>query len=167
MDNGSENGNHPEPANANGAGMDGRRKDPQLEIHQKIKFFKMKKNAVGWFEIPVANMDRAIKFYETVLGIKLSRNTMGPLDMALFPMDEEAIGSSGSLVHHTEFYKPSRDGVLIYLSSMSNDISDELSRVEGAGGEILIPRRQISEDVGFMAVCIDTEGNRIAFHSRK
>jgi predicted enzyme related to lactoylglutathione lyase len=124
------------------------------------------KNAVGWFEIPVSNMDRAVKFYETVLGYKLSRNKFDKLEMAWFPSLEKP-GSSGSLVHHPDFYKPSQDGVLIYFSSSSGDLNNELSKVESASGKILIPKRQVSEEYGYMAVILDTEGNRIALHSAK
>ncbi len=126
----------------------------------------MIKNAVGWFEIPVLDMDRAISFYETLFTIKLDRHLMGPLEMAWFPSDEKAIGSAGSLVYNIEFYTPSKDGTLIYFSSKSNDIRDELSRVEKAGGEIIIPRKLIAEGIGYMAVILDSEGNRIALHSR-
>jgi len=31
--------------------------------------------------------------------------------------------------------------------------------------KILVPKTQISEDYGYMAMFIDTEGNRIALHS--
>jgi predicted enzyme related to lactoylglutathione lyase len=127
----------------------------------------MDKNVVGWFEIPVADMARAIKFYETVLDIKIERHEMGPLDMGWFPMVQDGIGSAGSLVYHKEFYKPSQDGVLVYFTAQSGDLSNELSRVEDAGGKVLIPRRQVSEEYGYMAVILDTEGNRIALHSRK
>ncbi|CAN5526732.1 VOC family protein [soil metagenome] len=123
-------------------------------------------NMVGWFEIPVTDMDRAIKFYEEVFSINLSRNTMGPLEMAWFPFNEKAIGSSGSLVHHAEHYKPSTDGVLIYFSSRTGDLEDELAKIEPAGGQILVPKTLIAEDIGYMAVFMDTEGNRIALHSR-
>jgi predicted enzyme related to lactoylglutathione lyase len=127
----------------------------------------MKKNAVGWFEIPVTDMDRAVKFYETVFDIRLSRNLFGKLEMAWFPEVENGMGSAGSLVFNEEFYKPSEDGVLIYFTARSGDISIELERVEKAGGKIIMPRKQISEEYGYMALIIDTEGNRIALHSRK
>ena len=127
----------------------------------------MKNNAVGWFEIPVENMDRAMAFYEKVLDLKLDRNKMGPLDMAWFPWTEEGAGSPGSLVHNSEFYKPSADGVLIYLTAHSGDLSNELARVEEAGGKIQIPKTKISDEYGFMAVIFDSEGNRVALHSRR
>lgn len=127
----------------------------------------MDSNVVGWFEIPVTDIDRAIKFYETILGISLSRNKMGPLDMAWFPWVEGGIGAAGSLVCNEDFYRPSTDGTLVYLNSPAGDLSVELARVEDAGGKILVPRTLIKEDIGYMAVFLDTEGNRVAFHSRQ
>ena len=119
---------------------------------------------VGWFEIPTADMERAIKFYETVFDCKLDRNTMGEFDMAWFPFDDEMKGAGGSLVHH-EMYIPSEKGTLVYFSS--EDIDTELSKIEKAGGKILREKTEISPDIGFMAFFVDTEGNRIALHSRK
>lgn len=126
----------------------------------------MKNNIVGWFEIPVSNMERAIKFYETVIGVKLDRNQMGPLDMAWFPWVDGGYGSGGALVYHDEFYKPSTDGVVIYLSALSGDLANELAKVEAAGGKVLQEKTKISDEHGFMALFLDSEGNRLALHSR-
>ncbi len=126
----------------------------------------MKNNVVGWFEIPVENMERAIKFYEHVLGLKMDRNQMGPLDMAWFPWKEDKPGTPGSLVHFPSAYKPSTDGVLIYLTAHSGDLDHELARVEDGGGKVLQGKTHISEDYGYMALIIDSEGNRVALHSR-
>lgn len=123
-------------------------------------------NIVGWFEIPVLDMDRAIKFYQSVFQIELTRAQMGPLDMAWFPYFENTIGSGGSLVYDPEQYKPSADGVLIYLTTPTGDLNKDLEKIEKEGGKILSPRKLISEDHGYMAVFLDTEGNRIALHSR-
>ena len=128
---------------------------------------EIKQNVVGWFEIPVTNMARAIKFYEIVFNFMLSRNQMGPLDMAWFPWVENGMGSAGSLVYHKDFYKPSADGVVIYFSTQTGVLNDELSRVEKAGGKVLMPRKLIYEEIGYMGVFLDSEGNRIALHSRK
>jgi predicted enzyme related to lactoylglutathione lyase len=126
----------------------------------------MKNNVVGWFEIPVENMDRAIKFYEEVFDFKLDRNQMGPFDMAWFPRITEGLGSGGSLVHFPAAYKPSTEGVLVYFTAHSGDLANELSRVEKAGGKVLQGKTQISEEHGFMALFTDSEGNRVALHSR-
>ncbi|BAO43736.1 VOC family protein [Thiolapillus brandeum] len=122
-------------------------------------------NAVGWFEIPVTDMERAIGFYETVLGYTLERHKLEAIDMAWFPMSPEGYGAMGSLVFNEEFYKPSIEGTLVYFSSPSGDLRNELDRIEAAGGKILVPRRAISDEYGYMAICLDTEGNRIALHS--
>jgi len=127
----------------------------------------MKNNVVGWFELPVNDMERAIKFYETVFELKLSRNQMGPLDMAWFPWVDDGAGAPGSLVHYPDFYTPSSNGPLIYFTAHSGDLSNELSRVEGAGGQVIQEKKLITEDVGFMGLFTDTEGNRVAMHSRK
>lgn len=121
-------------------------------------------NLCGWFEIPVLDMERAMKFYETVFKIKLSRHNLGLLDMAWFPTEREKYGATGTLVHNKEYYKPSKDGVLIYFSC--DDLDNELSRVEKAGGKILQKKKALGEH-GFMALLIDSEGNRIALHSMK
>jgi predicted enzyme related to lactoylglutathione lyase len=124
-----------------------------------------RQNAAVWFEIPVTDMDRAIRFYERVLGIKLDRHTMGALDMAWFPWAGEASGAAGCLVRHPDFYRPSSDGVLVYLAAPSGDLSTELERVEGAGGRLLAAKKRISPEHGHMALLEDSEGNRVALHS--
>ena len=122
---------------------------------------------VGWFEIPVNDMDRAVRFYNDVFQINIAVHPMGDLIMGWFPFAEnpEAKGASGSLVYHKELYKPSKEGTLIYFTSRTGDINDELSRIEKAGGKILKPKTQISPDLGYMALFLDTEGNRVALHS--
>ena len=122
---------------------------------------------VGWFEIPVTDMKRAMKFYEEVFEVKLQYHDFGEEQMAWFPApeDPEAKGAGGSLVYHKDFYKPSAEGVLIYFSC--EDVSNELSRVTPSGGKVLHQKTLIAEDIGYMAVFTDTEGNRIALHSRK
>lgn len=127
----------------------------------------MRNNVVGWFEIPVEKMGRAISFYEKVFDLKLDLHKMGPLEMAWFPWIEDTSGSPGSLVCYPDAYKPSADGVLIYLTAHSGDLNNELARVEAVGGKILQEKTEISADYGFMALIIDSEGNRIALHSRQ
>ena len=126
----------------------------------------MNKNVVGWFEIPVGDLERGIKFYEKVLDLKLTRTDMGSFQMAEFPSIENGMGAPGSLIYSEGNYHPSQDGILIYFTSPSGDVKNEMQRVEEAGGKVLRPKTQISEDVGYMGLFIDSEGNRIAIHSR-
>ena len=120
-------------------------------------------NIVGWFEIPVSNMERAIKFYESLFNVKLTRETMGGIDMAWFPGDMEGPGASGD----PQRVKPSKDGTLVYFSSQYGDVARELSKVKELGGTIIQNKTLITDDIGYMAICLDTEGNRIALHSQK
>lgn len=127
----------------------------------------MEANMVGWFEIPVADMDRAKIFYETVFGIKIHVEKFGETLMGWFPFPKnpQARGAGGSLVQNSGFYHPSDKGTLIYFSSL--EITDELNRVNEAGGKVLQEKTLIRDDIGFMALFLDCEGNRIALHSRE
>lgn len=127
----------------------------------------MKTNMVGWFEIPVSNMDRAKLFYETVFDIKIQIEQFGDTKMGWFPFaeDPEARGAGGALVQNEQFYKPMANGTLIYFSSP--EITYELVKVEEAGGVILQEKTLIREDIGYMALFLDSEGNRIALHSKE
>ena len=129
----------------------------------------MNSQMVGWFEIPVLNMERAIQFYNKVFNIEIKAQQFGPTAMGWFPFadNQEAKGSAGTLIHNPEHYKPSDQGTLIYFTSRSGDLNDELGRIEAAGGTILKVKTQISEEHGFMGLFLDTEGNRIALHSLK
>ncbi len=126
----------------------------------------MEANMVGWFEIPVTDMDRARKFYESVFDLKIQVQDLNELQMGIFPFAEGKPGAWGALVKHPDFYHPSNsDGPLLYFSS--KDVKIQADRVERAGGKVLQPKKLISEGVGYMALFIDSEGNRIALHSRQ
>jgi len=124
----------------------------------------MKSNPVAWFEIPVTDMQRAKTFYEKVLDIEIHVTDFGGILMGWFPTAGEASGAPGSLVQQ-ESYVPSHHGTLVYFSS--EDLQTELNRIEEAGGKILQPKTQISEEHGYMGVFEDCEGNRVALHSSK
>lgn len=125
----------------------------------------MEHNMVGWFEIPVTDMPRAKKFYEAVFEITISVQDFNGTLMGWFPFVESKGGASGSLIQN-EAYEPSeKKGVLIYFSS--EDVTHQLERIPQAGGKIVQSKTQISEEIGYMAIFVDTEGNRIALHSRK
>jgi predicted enzyme related to lactoylglutathione lyase len=95
---------------------------------------ELQRNMVGWFEIPVNDMDRAIAFYQTVFDISISKHQMGPLLMGWFPALDNKPGAQGSLVYNKEFYTTSKiEGVLIYFTSQAADCAVELARVEKAG----------------------------------
>ena len=129
----------------------------------------MEVNMISWFEVPVLDMDRAKKFYEEVFKIEISINEFGGVLMGWFPPAEDitAPGISGSLVKSEGNYIPSAThGSVVYFNSQSGDISDELSRVEAAGGKVLQDKTLISNEIGYMALVLDSEGNRIALYNK-
>lgn len=122
-------------------------------------------NALNWFEICVTDMARAKKFYQTVFGVTLEDWDLPGFQMSVFPGSQGSGKVSGGLVK-SESHTPSMDGSVIYLNA-DPDLSVPLSRVEAAGGSILMPKTLITEEVGYMAFFSDTEGNRMAMHSQK
>ena len=127
---------------------------------------ELKHNVVGWFELPVTDIERAIKFYESVFDYKIVRMQIGVMDMAMFPGDTKEMGSAGALVLSPGCYKPSADGVLIYFTTATGDLTEDLKRVEAAGGTTYLTKTIITEEIGYLAIFIDSEGNKIALHSR-
>ncbi|NOY47115.1 MAG: VOC family protein [Chlorobi bacterium] len=125
----------------------------------------MEHNMIGWFEIPVNDMDRAKAFYNVVFNINIQVQDFGGVLMGWFPFTEGKSGASGSLIKHEAYQSSDSQGILIYFSS--SDVSNELGRIAAAGGRVVQPKTQISPDIGYMALFIDTEGNRIALHSRQ
>ena len=122
-------------------------------------------NAISWFEIPATDLDRAQKFYESIFGVNLVPMDLPNIKMRMFPLDDMNTGVGGAVVDSGGFHKPSAtDGPLIYLNG-NPDVQIVLDKVEGAGGSIMVPKTEISPEYGFMAVIIDTEGNRIGLHS--
>lgn len=123
----------------------------------------IQKNAISWFEIPTKDLNRAQKFYEEIFDIKMTPLDLENFQMRMFPI-EDPTGAGGALCYSAS-HKPSEtDGPLIYLNG-NPDVQNVLNKVEKAGGRILVPKTQISPEYGYMAVLIDTEGNRIALHS--
>ena len=123
----------------------------------------IQKNAISWFEIPTTDLNRAQKFYEEILAIKMTPLDLDNFQMRMFPI-EDMMGAGGALCHSDSHIPSDTEGPLIYLNA-NPDLQHALNRVERAGGKILVEKTQISPEYGYMAVIIDTEGNRIAFHS--
>jgi len=120
------------------------------------------KNAINWFEIPAANFDRAVRFYKEILKTEMQLEAMMGSEMAFFPSED---GVGGAVVSG-DGYEPTDKGSLVYLNG-GEDLSAALSRVEKAGGKVIVPKTQISPEMGYFALFIDTEGNKVALHSPK
>lgn len=120
-------------------------------------------NAVGWFDIYVDDLDRATRFYETVLDAKLEAmgDPTGESQMMSFPAEMSAYGAAGALTKSAHA-APGVGGTVIYF--MAQDCAVEQSRVEAAGGQVVRPKFSIGE-YGFVTLCQDTEGNIFGLNS--
>jgi predicted enzyme related to lactoylglutathione lyase len=119
-------------------------------------------NLINWFEIPATDFIRSVSFYKQILQADIHETDMFGMKMGFMPADGANV--SGAVVQG-EGYTPSSDGALVYLNG-GNDLQTILSRVEGAGGTIIVPKTQISPEMGYFAMFIDTEGNKMALHSK-
>jgi uncharacterized protein len=121
------------------------------------------KYPVNWFEIPATNFKRAVKFYSTIFDKEFPVSHLNGSDMAFFSTDPLEV--SGVIIAG-EGAEPSSKGILLYLNG-GEDLSVPLSKIDGAGGTVVLPKTKISDEIGCYAIFIDTEGNRLALHSPK
>ncbi len=123
------------------------------------------KSAISWFEIPATDLSRAQKFYEEIFDMQMIAMDTDGYQMRMFPLEDPMNGVGGAVVLQSDFHQPSADsGTLIYLNA-NPDVQLVADKVEAAGGKVIVPKMEISPEYGYMAVIIDTEGNRIGLHS--
>jgi predicted enzyme related to lactoylglutathione lyase len=122
---------------------------------------QQRESRVVWFEIPAADLDRACRFYETVLATSLNRGQFGPETLAVFPYEKPAI--SGCLSHSPD-HRAAANGTVIYLNA-DPDLDAALARVSPAGGKVVVPRTALPPGMGFFARIEDTEGNLVGLHA--
>jgi len=115
----------------------------------------------AWFEIPAADLDRAVRFYERILNVKLRREPFGPMELAIFPYTRPATG--GALARGEQF-KPGETGTVVYLTA-EPDLGTVTARVEPAGGKVLMPPVTIPNGMGVFTWIRDTEGNTVGLHA--
>lgn len=117
-------------------------------------------NTLNWFEIPATDFARAKAFYAKVLDAPIQDFDK---NYAFLPTDPKKDGFGGAIARG-ENYVPAMTGTTVYLDG-GNDLSVPLSRVEKAGGTVILPKTPVGENRGFIALFIDTEGNKVGFHS--
>jgi uncharacterized protein len=119
-------------------------------------------NFITWFEIPVADFHRAVRFYESVFQIRMDvADDDEKFKMAYFPSNGE--GVDGALAY-AEGYVPSTNGVLLYMNA-NPDMGALLERVTAMKGTVVVAKTLISEEQGYFGCFLDSENNRIGLHS--
>lgn len=135
---------------------------------QKLKKIDEQTNVLTWFEIPVTDIDRAQKFYETILDIKMVKRIDGDDEAVFFPFDPNVIqatsGRVTGVLSKSDRNEPSSNGTVVYINASPN-IQIVLDKVEKAGGKVISPKIQIPP--GFIAIIIDSEGNKVGLHAEQ
>ncbi len=118
------------------------------------------KKLISWVEVPASDFDRAVNFYNEILGLNLEKMDFGEEKMACFPGDEGAISLAPG-------FHPSRDGVLASFN-VGNELDTTIEKIVSAGGSIVSNKTKIeAEGRGYFALFIDSEGNRIGLYGDK
>ena len=117
-------------------------------------------STLNWFEIPSTDFARAKAFYAKVLDVNIQDD---PNRHYAYLPSNSTQDAFGGAIGYGENFIPSITGTTIYLDG-GNDLSVPLSRVEKAGGKVILPKTAIGAN-GFIALFIDTEGNKVGFHS--
>lgn len=135
---------------------------------QKLKKIDEQTNIITWFEIPVKDLDRAKKFYETILNIEMVKREDGKDEGVFFPFNPNIVqatsGRVTGVLSKTEDNTPSGNGTVVYINA-SPSIQTVLDKVEQAGGKIVAPKMLIP--AGYISIIMDSEGNKIGLHAEQ
>ena len=135
-------------------------KETNLKENQNQEFMN---SYISIFEIPATDFERALKFYQSILNIKIEPMEFEGMQMGLFPFENQSIVGS---IMKGEGYTPTSDGVTIYLNGGEN-LQTILDKVEPNEGKIIVPKSPHADESGFFAIFLDSEGNKIGLHSPK
>lgn len=122
-------------------------------------------HAINWFEIPALDLDRAFRFYHTVLNGKVRKGTFFGSELVLFDVPfstGEAVG--GSIVARPDL-KPTTEGGTMFLNAFGK-LQEAVDKVEAAGGRVLVPRMELGK-FGVAAIILDSEGNKVGLLSNE
>jgi hypothetical protein len=120
------------------------------------------KHAVNWFELPVVDFERAVKFYNTILGIEIHKDNVGGMPYGYFPAEDQGVGGA---IAKGDGFVPATTGTVVYLNAGTPaNLEVVLGRVEAAGGKVLAPKMSIGEN-GWIGFLLDSEGNKVGLHA--
>ena len=117
----------------------------------------------SYIAIPCTDFQRAFNFYTAITDGKLVKNPGVPFPMAYFKDDA---GNNIGHLFQMAGIEPSSDGPIVYLK-LADDLNETLSKIDAAGGKVIMPKTLISATAGYWSIFLDSEGNRLALHSAK
>lgn len=119
------------------------------------------KSYISIFEIPATEISRAIDFYQAILDVKIEKMDMPEMQMGILPYEGQRVTG---VITKADGFKPSADGVTIYLNGGDN-LQVILDKVKKNDGKILVPKTLHADESGYFALFLDSEGNKIGLHS--
>ncbi len=119
------------------------------------------KSHIAIFEIPATDITRAVSFYQEILNINIERMDFPELEMGLFPYEGQLVTG---VIMKGEGYEPSSSGITIYLNA-GDDLQIVLNKIEENNGKIIVPKTPHADEVGYFAIFLDSEGNKMGLHS--
>ena len=120
-------------------------------------------NIINWFELPMVDVERAKNFYESLFDIQLQEKDMNGEKMLFFPYDPAAGKLSGALVR-SDHHKVGMQGPIVYLNA-NPSIQAVFDKAVALGADVLMPVTKVTDEIGFIALFRDCEGNRIGLHA--
>jgi len=117
----------------------------------------MKVNEAAFFGYPVSDMARARKFYEGILGLKVSQ------EPATVPWIEYDLGNATLGLGTYEGWKPSKDGSMIALEV--DDFEKAMAELKKAG--IPFHFEPMETPICHFAIVRDPDDNAVMIHKRK
>ena len=133
----------------------------EITEHSQTQKLTSMNNLISIVEIPASDFSRAVQFYQAILGVAIEELEMDGNQMGVLPNEE---GTVNVVLVKGNDYKPTTDGAVLYLNA-GNDLQPTLDRVAQSGGQVIVAKTEISPEMGFFALFIDTEGNRVGLHS--
>lgn len=116
---------------------------------------------ISLFEIPATDISRAVNFYQSILDINIEIMEAPGMEIGVFPYEDQAVTG---VIMKEEGLKPSAEGVTIYLNGGDN-LQVILDKVQQNSGKIMVPKTPHADEVGYFAIFLDSEGNKIGLHS--
>jgi predicted enzyme related to lactoylglutathione lyase len=120
------------------------------------------KHNIAWFDVPVTDLDRAIRFYSAVLASPVMTEKSGSIPIGILPTPD---GQKMGCLVTGDATKPSLNGVMIWFD-VEGRLKESVAAATAKGGKILGDIHAIG-GFGFRAEVQDSEGNRIALYSSK
>jgi uncharacterized protein len=135
--------------------------DQKANVKAEVKTENPMNNVISIIEVPVTDLQRATEFYQALLQVKIEQVEMGDTQMGIIPNE---VGTVNAVLVKGNDYVPTTEGAVIYWNA-GKDLQIMLERIEKNGGKVLVPKTEISPEMGFFALFIDTEGNKLGLHS--